>query len=583
LCLPSKPTSEIKFHLTGMKKIETLKNESPLIAKAYEAAKNAHEGQKRVSGEPYFNHCLATAQNLLDWGLDEPTIAAGLLHDIVEDTKVTEEEIQKQFGEEISFLVNGVTKLGHIKYRGREVQAETLRKMILAMAEDLRVVLIKLADRKHNMQTLKVLPPQKQKRIAQETMEIYSPLAYRLGMQKLSGELEDIAFPYIYPQEYRWLIENVADRYEQREKYLRKIQPVVERALKEAGVTATTVDFRAKRYASLYKKLLRYDMDLDKIHDLVAFRLVLKTIEDCYAALGVIHKLWPPIPGRIKDYIAMPKPNGYRSLHTTILCEGQKIVEFQIRNKEMHDEAENGIAAHWAYEQMKGGKDYARRRAARAETKEMAWVEQLRAWQNEFSDSKEFIDSLKIDFFKDRIFVITPKGEVIDLPQGATPIDFAYSIHTDVGNQCVGAKVNGKIVPLDYKLHSQDLVEVITQKGKKPSSAWLEIAATGSAKSKIKSALREKKGILHDIKKATEFKITADDDIGVLKDVADVISRSHVNILTINSSQEKRGRFHMMKIKCNTDDREKVMKIMLKLKGIKAVREIEYRFVQMGS
>jgi len=562
-----------------MKKIETVKNESPLIAKAYEFAKRAHEGQRRVSGEPYFSHCIATAQNLLDWQLDEPTIASGLLHDVVEDTPATLEEVKETFGEEIAFLVNGVTKLGRIKYRGREVQAETLRKMVLAMAEDLRVVLIKLSDRRHNMQTLKVLPPQKQKRIAQETMEIYSPLAYRLGMQRLSGELEDLAFPYIYPREYRWLIENVADRYEQREKYLRKIQPIVEKALRETGITPVTEDFRAKRYASLYKKLLHYDMDLDKIHDLVAFRLILSTVEDCYAALGVIHKLWPPIPGRIKDYIAMPKPNGYRSLHTTVLCQDQKIVEFQIRTREMHDEAENGIAAHWAYEQIKGTKGYIKRTASTAPKRETAWVEQLRAWQKEFTDPKEFIESIKIDFFKDRIFVITPKGEVVDLPQGATPIDFAYAIHTDVGNQCVGAKVNGKIVSLDYKLHSQDIVDIITQKGKKPSTAWLGIAVTGSAKSKIRSAVKEKRGILHDIKKTTEFKVTAEDEIGVLKDVAHVISRSHVNVLSINSSREKHGRFHVMKIKCGTDDKERILKIILKLKGIKAVKEVEYRFV----
>lgn len=562
-----------------MKKIETLKNESILIGKAYEFSRKAHEGQKRVSSEPYFSHCVATAQSLLEWKLDEVTIAAGLMHDVLEDTEVTIETLKKEFGEEISFLVNGVTKLGKIKYRGREIQAATLRKMVLAMAEDLRVVIIKLADRRHNMQTLKVLPPQKQKRIAQETMEVYSPLAYRLGMQKLSGELEDLAFPYIYPREYRWLIENVADRYEQREKYLRKIQPTVEKALKEAGVEPMAVDFRAKRYASLYKKLLRYDMDLDKIHDLVAFRLIVNTVEDCYTALGVIHKLWPPIPGRIKDYIAMPKSNWYRSLHTTVLCEDQKIVEFQIRTKEMHDEAENGIAAHWAYEQIKGSKNYAKRQTSVANNREMVWVEQLRSWQKEFSDPKEFIDSLKIDFFRDRIFIITPKGEVFDLPQGATPIDFAYAIHTDVGNQCIGAKVNGRIAALDSKLHSQDIVEIITQKGKKPSADWLEFAVTGSAKSKIRSALKEKRGILHKVKKVTEFKIIAEDKMGVLKDVAGVISRSHINILSINSSSQSHGRFHVMKIKCGTDDKDKIMKLILKLKGVKTVKEIEYRFV----
>ncbi len=562
----------------GINKLEKLRKESPVVDKAYNFSKHAHGNQKRASGDPYFTHATATAQSLLDWEMDEATIVAGLLHDTVEDTNISLDEIKKEFGEETAFLVNGVTKLGKIKYRGEEGQAETMRKMILAMAEDLRVVLIKLADRRHNMQTLKALPPLKQKRIAQETMDIYSPIAYRLGMQSLSGELEDMAFLYLYPKEYRWLMENVADRYDQREKYLKKLQPVIERSMKDAGVTIISLDFRAKRYSSLYKKLLRYDMDLDKIHDLVALRIVVKTIEDCYATLGAIHKLWPPVPGRIKDYIAMPKPNGYRSLHTTVFCQDNRIVEFQIRTHEMHEEAENGIAAHWAYEQMKGSSGYKRRQASMAVGDERTWVEQLRAWQKDFTDPKEFIDSLKIDFFKDRIFIITPKGEVIDLPQGSTPIDFAYSIHTDVGNQCVGAKVNGKIVPLDYKLNSQDIVEIIVQKGKKPSAAWLEIAVTGSAKNKIKSALRGGK-MFKEKKRTAEFKITTEDRIGVLKDVTNVISRSHVHINSMNSSAEKRGRFQVMRIKCDTDDKEKIMKIILKLKGVEGVKEIEYRFV----
>lgn len=570
--------SEKNLVLMGTNKLDNLRKESPLISKAYDFSKQAHGAQKRASGEPYFTHIIAAAQNLLDWKMDEATIAAGLLHDTVEDTNVSLDEIKKEFGEKIAFLVSGVTKLGKIKYRGEEGQAETMRKMILAMSEDLRVVLIKLADRRHNMQTLKALPPLKQKRIAQETMEIYSPIAYRLGMQRLSGELDDMAFPYLYPKEYRWVIENVADRYEQREKYLRKLQPVIECALKDAGVTSVSLDFRAKRYSSLYKKLLRYDMDLDKIYDLVALRLVVKTIEDCYATLGVIHKLWPPVPGRIKDYIAMPKPNGYRSLHTTVFCQDNKIVEFQIRTHEMHEEAENGVAAHWAYEQMKGASGYKRRKASMAVGDERTWVGQLQAWHKDFTDPKEFIDSLKIEFFKDRIFIITPKGEVVDLPQGSTPIDFAYSIHTDVGNQCVGAKVNGKIVPLDYKLHSQDIVEIIIQKGKKPSGAWLEIAVTDSARSKIKLALKDV-GMFREKKRTAEFKITTEDRMGVLKDVTDVISRSHVHIDNLNSSAEKRGRFNVMRIKCDTDDKKKIMKIILKLKSVKGVKEIEYRFV----
>lgn len=562
-----------------MKYGKAIKEISPLVAKAYNFAERAHAGQYRANKERYFEHCLATAENLTEWGLDETTIAAGLLHDVAEDTKYTLDDIEKEFGEEIRFLVEGITKLGKIKYRGVESQAETLRKMILAMAEDLRVVLIKLADRRHNMQTLHALPPHKQKRIAQETMEIYAPLAYRLGMQKISGELEDAAFPYVFPQEHKWLVENVQERYEKREVYLKKVRPFVEEALEKANIKPLAIDFRAKRYTSLYKKLLRYDMDIDKIHDLIAFRLVVKTIEDCYAALGVIHKIWPPLPGRIKDYLAMPKPNGYRSLHTSVLCLDQKIVEFQIRTKEMHDEAENGIAAHWAYEQKKGTKDYLKRQSPSADNKNIVWVEQLRAWQKEFTNPQEFIDSLKIDFFKDRIFAITPLGEAIDLPYGSTPIDFAYQIHTDIGNQCVGAKVNGKIVPLDYKLHSLDVVEIITQKNKKPSSSWLGFAVSVSTKNKIKSALKNKNNPLWEPKKQAELKITAEYRISLIKDISTIISRSHINLMSINSETEKRGKFHVIKIKCDLSDKDKILKLMLKLKSIKEIKEIDYRFV----
>ena len=567
-----------------MKTATLLTSKSDLVQRAYAFAEKAHAGQKRKSGEPYFNHCLKTAEELARWKLDETTIAAGLLHDVIENTDYTAENVEQEFGPDIKRLVEGVTKLGTVKYRGVETQVENLRKLILAMAEDIRVILIKLADRLHNMRTLNALPPTKQKRIALETMEIYAPLAYRLGMQKLSGQLEDLSFPYVYPTEYRWLLANIKGRYEKREAFLMKIRPLVLKALKENGIEPVALDFRAKRYTSLYKKLLRYEMDIDKIHDLVAFRIIVKTIEDCYAALGVIHNLWPPVPGRIKDYIAMPKPNGYRSIHTTIICTEGEFVEFQIRTEQIHQEVENGIAAHWAYVETKGTKNYSRRLATLATNKEIAWVEQLRAWQKQFTDPKEFIDSLKIDFLKDRIFAITPKGEVIDLPQGATPVDFAYHIHSDIGNECIGAKVNGKIVPLDYELHSSDIVEIITQKNKKPSSSWLEFVKTATAKGHIRETLK-KSGLQGRIlsekrKKQTELKITAAHQFGLMKKISGILSRSHVNIISMDSTaSRRRGHFYLIKIRCDTSDKDKILKIILKLKELKEIKEIDSRFV----
>ncbi len=558
---------------------KAIKDKSSLVGRAYEFARTAHAGQTRLSGGPYINHSLAAAESLVRWGLDETTIAAGLLHDTVEDTTRTTEDIEREFGKEIRFLVEGVTKLGKVKYRGEEEQADNIRRMILAMAEDIRVILIKLADRRHNMATLGALPPQKQKRIAVETSEIYAPLAYRLGMQSLSGELEDLALPYTHPKEYHWLVEHVRERYEEREKYMKTIRPAVEKVLHDSGIKPIALDFRAKRYSSLFKKLQRYDMDIEKIYDLVAFRIIVSNVEECYAVLGAIHKLWPPAPGKIKDYIAMPKPNGYRSLHTTVIGPDGHFIEFQIRTKEMHDEAENGIAAHWAYEEKKGDKGYIQRIASFADKRELAWVEQLRAWQNEFAEPKEFLDSLKIDFFKDRIFVITPKGEIVDLSQGATPVDFAYRIHTTLGNQCSGARVNGKIVPLDYKLQSQDVVEILVQKGKKPSASWLNFTVTGYAKKKIKAALRGESGLLKKSSLKTELRITSEDSIGVLKDITAVISRSHLNILQIHSGSERNGRFHVLKITIDTADRDKISKLLVKLKGIREIKEIEYRLL----
>lgn len=552
---------------------------SDLVKRAYDFAKKAHQGQKRKNGDPYFTHCVAAADTVAGWGLDDATVAAALLHDVMEDTDHKLEELKQIFGEEVAFLVDGVTKIGKVRYRGIEAKVENLRKFILYLSQDIRVILVRLADRLHNMKTLYSLPEQKQKRIALETMEIYAPLAYRLGMQKLSGELEDLAFPYIYPEEYKWLIANVKERFEEREKYVQKLKPFIENELKKNGIPTVRIDSRAKRYTSLYKKMLRYDMNIDHIYDLVALRVIVKTVEECYSALGLIHKMWPPVPGRFKDYIALPKPNGYRSLHTTIFGPEQKITEIQIRTEAMHDESENGIAAHFAYQQSKGTKNYLERKAVFADKKELAWVQQLRNWQKNFTNAEEFLQSLKIDFFQDRILALTPKGEVIDLPYGSTPIDFAYQIHSEIGNSCAGARINGRIAPLEHKLRSGDVVEIITQKNKRPSESWLAFVKTGTARNHIRTALRLSHSSL--VKKElikTEFRLVVEDRIGLLKDILSIFSRSHVNI--INSLNTQTGeKFHVIKINTPPLPKEKADKLALKLKHLKEIREISYRFL----
>lgn len=463
---------------------------SSLVHKAYKFAKEAHKNVKRRSGDYYITHCLKVAETLDEWKMDESSIAAALLHDVVEDTVYSKEDLRKEFGEEVAFLVNGVTKLKKINYPDQKRDVENIRKLIISFSKDLRVILIKLADRLHNLQTLKFMPPDKQIKISWETTEIYAPLAYRLGMQSLSGQLEDLSFPYLHPEEYEWLISTVKEKYESRAEYSEKIKRSIKRILLNHNIKSIAIDARAKRYSSLYKKLLRYDMDIEKVHDLVALRIIVKTIEECYATMGVIHQKWAPVPGKIKDYIARPKPNGYRSLHTTVFCDEKRIVEFQIRTQEMHEENELGIAAHWAYQQSKKNN---KNKFEVKKIRDLEWVRQLRNWQTYFTDSKEFVDSIKVDFFKDRIFTITPKNDVIDLPVGATPVDFAYQIHSEIGDQCVGARVNGKIVPLDLELESGDVVEIITQKKKKPSKDWLRFTKTAMAKKKIKTRLKDKK------------------------------------------------------------------------------------------
>ncbi len=477
-----------------LKKIINSSPDPGLILKAYNFAEKAHEGQKRNSGEDYIIHPLYTALYLSEMQLTPNTVAAGLLHDVIDDTPVTLEEIKKEFGKEIAFLVEGVSKLGKIKYRGVERYVENLRKVFLAMAQDIRVILIKLCDRLHNLETLNFQPDEKAKRIAIETIEIYVPVANRLGIGELTGRLEDAAFAFAYPAEYRQLLTQVKDKYEKRKKYLDKVKPIILKRLKQEGIKSTETHYRSKRYWSLYKKLKRLDNDLNKIHDLVALRIIVKDIETCYKTIGIIHKLWKPLPGRIKDYIAAPKPNGYRSLHTTVFCIDGKITEFQIRTPQIHKESEYGIAAHWYYTEKIGLKNKIKKLISKPPTQEIQWINHLKQYQEKTKtiSPDKYLNALKLDFFNDRIFVFSPKGDVIDLPEGATPVDFAYAIHTEVGNTCQRAKVNDKISPLSQPLKNGDLVEIIIQKNKKPSQDWLKFVKTNLAKYRIKNAFKDK-------------------------------------------------------------------------------------------
>lgn len=465
-----------------------------LVRLAYDFAEEAHLGQFRKSGEPYINHPLQTAIILAELKLDLPAIIAGLLHDVPEDTHYNLVDVEKNFGEDVAKLVVGVSKLGKIKYRGIKKYAENLRKMFVAMAEDIRIIIIKMADRLHNLKTLDALPSEKQKRIAQETLEIYAPIANRLGIGYLKGELEDLAFPYVYPDDYAWVKKIAIPCYEERMKYIQKVIKVIQKEIANEKIKIISIHGRAKRLYSLYQKLFRpqYNKDITKIYDLIAIRITVPTVADCYATLGVIHKLWKPLIGRIKDYISQPKPNGYQSLHTTVFCLDGKIAEFQIRTLKMHEQAEFGIAAYWHYKETKkflwplGGKGY-------TPPQKVKWIQELIQWQKEIADSQTFLKSLKLDSLQNRIFVFTPKGDVIDLPEEATPVDFAYHIHTEIGDKCVGAKVNGQMTSLDTKLKNGDVCEITTDKSRKgPSLDWLKFVKTGIAKSKIKERAKKK-------------------------------------------------------------------------------------------
>ena len=459
-----------------------------MVEKAYHIAEEAHKNQVRKSGEAYIIHPLYVAIILAELEMDKETIVAGLLHDVVEDTVMTDEEIKQEFGEDVAWLVDGVTKLGQLSYDADklEVQAENLRKMFLAMAKDIRVIIIKLADRLHNMRTLKYMKPEKQKEKARETMDIYAPIAQRLGISKIKIELEDLSLKYLEPEAYYDLVEKVAQRKAERDAYVQSLVDEVGTYMKEAGIQASIMG-RAKHFFSIYKKMVNQNKTLDQIYDLFAIRIIVKDVKDCYAALGVIHEKYKPIPGRFKDYIAMPKPNMYQSLHTTLIGPKGQPFEIQIRTEEMHRTSEYGIAAHWKYKEASNGGGIT------GEEEKLSWLRQILEWQQDMSDNREFMSLLKsdLDLFADTVFCFTPNGDVKNLPRGSTPIDFAYSIHSAVGNKMIGAKVNGKLVTIDYKIRNGDRIEVLTsQNSKGPSRDWLNVVKSTQAKNKINQWFR---------------------------------------------------------------------------------------------
>ncbi len=485
--------------VVGLVKRYARPSELDLLWLAYEVADRAHHGQLRKSGIPYIVHPLSAAYILASMRIDAAIVVAALLHDVPEDTDVTLEEIEKDFGPDIAGMIRGITKLGKLKYRGAERYIENLRKMFVAMAEDVRVMIIKFADRIHNLMTLEVLEEKKRYRIALESLEIFAPIAHRLGMGEFKGLLEDLSFPYVYPKEFA-RARDIRDRlFVDGEAYIQRVLDLVRRELRDANIRYKDAHGRKKQLYSFYQKLVKKDWQTDKIYDIIAFRIIVDDIADCYAALGIIHKTWRPLKGRIKDYIAQPKPNGYKSLHTTVFGPEGKIIEFQIRTQEMHSEAEYGVAAHWHYDE----------RGMKLPARDVVWAKELAQIQKDILMNLTDLEQMKVDFFHNRIFTFTPRGDVIDLPEEATPVDFAYSIHSDIGNTCTAARVNDQYVSLDTPLNSGDVVEIIVDKNRKgPSPDWLKTVKTHLARSHIKNSMKTN-GINEWIKKFLPHKKSA--------------------------------------------------------------------------
>lgn len=478
------------------------KEEVGLVSKAYEFAQKAHEGQKRSSGEPYFDHLFATAKNIAELGMSGTTVAAGFLHDSIEDVGIDPETIDKEFGKEVRFIVEGVTKLGKVRYHGADRHNESMRKLFVAMSQDIRVLIVKLCDRLHNMETLQFVKKEKQERIARETLEIYAPIAYRLGIRKLSKKLEDTSFPYVYPNEYQEIRAIVKEKYDGQMESLEKFRKSVVKELSKSELRDFKTDYRVKGLYSLYKKYLKYNKDIEKIYDIAAMRILLKNQEDCYKTLGIIHANFLPLPGRIKDYIAFPKQNGYQGLHTTVFTGDGNIVEVQIKTEEMAKEAEYGIASHISYKsdfkkkKLNPNLEWIRRIMPSSINKENTvsknkdvptWIRDLATYHSENKDQEDAMVDIKDDFFSERIFVFTPKGDVVDLPLHSSAVDFAYSIHTDIGNHIGGVKINGKMTSIESELKSGDIVEIIINKNAKPNRKWLEHTKTTFAKKHIKA------------------------------------------------------------------------------------------------
>lgn len=456
-----------------------------LLKRAYDFSERAHTGQKRKSGDPYFIHPASVAGIITELRLDTASVCAGLLHDVVEDTLATSKDIEREFGGEIASLVDGVTKLGKINFTSKEDrQAENFRKMVVAMARDIRVLLIKLCDRVDNMRTLEHMKPEAQERIARETLEIYAPLANRLGIQSFKSELEDLSFKYLEPEAFAAIREGIQKTKRERDKYIVEVCKTLSSRLAEQGFAAD-VTGRAKHLYSIWRKMKATDSSIDQIHDVIAFRVLVESVSDCYAALGVIHSKWTPVPGRFKDYVALPKPNMYQSLHTTVIGPGRERIEIQIRTHEMHRVAERGIAAHWKYKDRQGGG------IADSDAQKFGWLRQLMEWQKDLKDPAEFLEGVKVDLFQDEVYVFTPKGEVRVFPRGATPVDFAFAIHSQLGEHITGARVNGKLEPLRYKLRNGDVIEVVTGANQQPSKDWLDFVVTTRARAKIRNFLRQ--------------------------------------------------------------------------------------------